>query len=406
MVAVLTVLFAGEMLRHALTVPVWIAVALASTVWAAAVLVNARWTWRQLPIPLVALLGWWVISPAWSPYATSSLLMLIPTSFMFLLGVAIVTVAPFDEVVRRMALSLRLVLVGSVIFEFGVGIVGRPLYPVGFVPTATTPIEMAWSRGLFFDADGRIQGLVGNANILGMLALVALIIAVWRMTVARSWRTISTLDVLVAVFLLARTMSATVNVAIVGLAVVVGITAMARRTGTPWRVAIWAALLSVVASVGVALSQWATVTQLLGKSPDLTHRFDIWNAVLARITDQPVVGHGFVGWWPDWDPWFAIQSIDGLAMRQAHNLWLDLTMQTGIVGVVLFAITLGTILWTLGREFVESPQSISAVPFLITVALAVQSLTESRLAHEWGFVFLVAFAIYAQQQRTDVSARS
>ena len=406
MVAVLTVLFAGDMLRYALTVPVWIAVALASTVWAVAVLVSNRWSWRQLPLPLVALLGWWVVTPVWSPYATSSLLMLIPTFFMFLLGAAIVTAAPMDDVIRRMALSLRLVLVGSVLFELGVGIVGRPLYPVGFVPTATTPIELAWSRGVFFNPDARIQGLVGNANILGMLALVALIIAVWHLVVARSWRTMSTLDAVVAGFLLERTMSATVNVAIVGVAVVIALAAMARRRETSWRVATWAALGSVVAAVGVALSQWTTVTQLLGKSPDLTHRFDIWKSVLARIADQPLLGHGFVGWWPDWDSWFAIQAIDGLEMRQAHNLWLDLAMQTGIIGATLFAITLGAIVWTFGRLFIESPRSVATVPFLITIALSVQSLTESRFVHEWGFVLLVAFSLWTKRLRTDVNAAS
>ena len=406
MVAVLTVLFAGDMLRHALTVPVWISLAIASTFWAVAVLVSKRWTWRQIPLPLVFLVGWWIVTPVWSSYATSSLLMLIPTAFMFLLGSAIVSAAPLDELIRRMALSLRLALVGSVIFEFVVGLVGRPLYPVGFVPTASTPIELAWSRGLFFDADARIQGLVGNANILGMLALVAAIIAVWRIIASRSWRTMSTLDLVIAAFLLARTMSATVNVAIAAIAVVFGIAAIARRTGNPWRVATWATLVGVVAAVGVALSQWTAVTQLLGKSPDLTHRFDIWTSVLERIVDQPLVGHGFVGWWPDWDPWFAIQSIDGLEMRQAHNLWLDLTMQTGIVGAVLFAITLGSILWTFGRTFVESPRSSATVPFLITIALTVQSLTESRLVHEWGFVLLVVFAVCAKRLRTDVSASS
>jgi hypothetical protein len=332
--------------------------------------------------------------------------MLIPTFFMFLLGAALVTAASMEEVIRRMALSLRLVLVGSVLFELGVGIVGRPLYPVGFVPTATTPIELAWSRGLFFNPDARIQGLVGNANILGMLALVALIIAVWRLVVDRSWRTMSTLDAVVAGFLLERTMSATVNVAIVGLAVVIGIAAMARRRGTSWRVATWAALGSVVAAVAVALSQWTTVTQFLGKSPDLTHRFDIWKSVLARIADQPLFGHGFVGWWPDWDSWFAIQAIDGLEMRQAHNLWLDLAMQTGIIGATLFAITLGAIVWTFGRLFIESPRSVATVPFLITIALSVQSLTESRFVHEWGFVLLVAFSLWAKRLQTDVNATS
>ena len=403
MVAVLTVLFAGDLVRYAFTVPVWIALVLASTVWAVIVLRVHRVSWRSLPVPLVVVFAWWAISPAWSPYASSSLVMLIPAALTVLLGLAIATVAEPGHVLRRAALSLRIILVGSVVFEAVVGIIGHPVYPVGLVATETTPIEMAWSRALFFTPGGRIQGLVGNANLLGMLALVLLIIAVWRIYASRNWRNLSALDAGVALFLVARTMSATVTVAIVGIAVVVGIAALARQSGIRWRVALWSVIVALIAGIGVALSQWTAVTALLGKSPDLTHRFDIWNAVLARIVDQPVIGYGYVGWWPSWDPWFAIHSIDGVPMLQAHNVWLDLTMQTGLIGATLFAVALGSLLWPLLRAFVRSPRSAAAVPFLVLTALTIQSLSESRMLIEWGFASLVVFGVVVKRMRTDVS---
>jgi len=403
MVAVLTVLFAGDLVRYAFTVPVWIALVLASTVWAVIVLRVHRVSWRSLPVPLVVVFAWWAISPAWSPYASSSLVMLIPAALTVLLGLAIATVAEPGHVLRRAALSLRIILVGSVVFEAVVGIIGHPVYPVGLVATETTPIEMAWSRALFFTPGGRIQGLVGNANLLGMLALVLLIIAVWRIYASRNWRNLSALDAGVALFLVARTMSATVTVAIVGIAVVVGIAALARQSGIRWRVALWSVIVALIAGIGVAVSQWTAVTALLGKSPDLTHRFDIWNAVLARIVDQPVIGYGYVGWWPSWDPWFAIHSIDGVPMLQAHNVWLDLTMQTGLIGATLFAVALGSLLWPLLRAFVRSPRSAAAVPFLVLTALTIQSLSESRMLIEWGFASLVVFGVVVKRMRTDVS---
>jgi exopolysaccharide production protein ExoQ len=403
MVAVFTVLFAGDLVRYALTVPVWIALVLASTIWAVLVLRAGRVTWRQLPAPLLVVFAWWVVSPVWSPYATSSLIMLIPAAITVLLGLAIVTAAPGVEVVGRAALSLRLVLVGSVLFEFAVGIFGRAVYPVGMIATETTPIEMAWSRALFFTPGARIQGLVGNANLLGMLALVMLIIAVWRMYASRNWRSLSAFDAVVAVFLVARTMSATVTVAIVAIIAVVGIFALARKPGRRWRVALWATLAALVAGIGVGLTQWTTVTSLLGKSPDLTHRFDIWNAVVARIVDQPIIGYGYVGWWPSWDAWFDIHSIDGVPMLQAHNVWLDLTLQTGVIGTVLFAVALGAVLWQLTRTFITTPRSIVTVPFLVLTALLVQSLSESRMLIEWGFASVVMFAVVAHRSRAGVS---
>lgn len=404
MVVVLTVLLAGDMFRHALTVPAWVVIAVASGLWGLAVIITHRVTWRQFPLPLLAVLAWWAITPAWSSYPATSALMLIPGSLLVVLGAAVVIAAPLDEFIRRSAVSLRLILVGSLAFEIAVAMYGRPVYPVGFVATASTPIEMAWSRALFFSPGDRIQGLVGNANTLGMLALVMLIIAGWRMYASRNWRTFSTVDVLVGAFVIVRTMSATVTVAILGVGVVLVLAAMARRTGLGWRLAFGGAVAAIVAGVVFALTQWTQVVTVLGKSPDLTHRWDIWTAVSERIATRPVYGHGFVGWWPSWDPWFQIHAVDGLPMSQAHNLWLDITMQTGLIGVVLFAIALAGIVWMLWRAFLESPRSVAAVPFLVLIALTVQSLTESRMLHEWGLASVVAFAIVAERLRAGFIA--
>lgn len=405
MVMILTVLFAGDLVRYSLSVPVWAVIVLAGTAWAIAVLWTNHVSWRQLPVPLVAVLAWWVVSPLWSPYAASSALMLIPAIITVLIGWALVTAAPIDELVRRIALTLRMVLAGSVVFEIAVALYGHPVYPVGTDVTASTPIEVAWSRALFFTPGARIQGLVGNANILGMLALVLGIIAVWRLYVARNWRNVSAIDIALSIALVSRTNSATVTVAILGIGVVVAITALARQSGLWWRIGTWGSVLVVLSGMALTVARWSDVSALLGKSPDLTHRFDIWAAVVTRIADQPVIGHGYVGWWPSWDPWFEIHSIDGVPMLEAHNVWLDLTMQTGIIGTIGFAITLGYLLWFLGREFYRSPRSDATVPFVLLVALTIQSLTESRILIEWGLAVVVICALEVTRIRTRSISR-
>jgi O-antigen ligase len=398
MVAILTLLFAGDFFRNALTVPVWAALVIVVSTWSLGVVIVNRVTWRALPIPLLALLGWWAITPVWSPYAPTSLIMLLSAVMGVLFGLAITSAVPLDELVRQSAVSLRLIIFGSILFEVSVALVGHPVYPVGFSETSATPIEMAWSRGLFFSA-GRIQGLVGNANVLGMLGLVLLIIGLWRVYSSRQWRTVSVLDVAFAIVIIARTMSATVTVTLGALTIIIGLTALARRNGLWWRIGLGGAVAVIGGAVVVAASQWSAFVALLGKSPDLTHRVDIWAAVVDRINESPILGSGFVGWWPNWDPWFAIHSVDGLPMSQAHNVWLDIAMQSGLVGVMLFAVTLLIALWHLWRKFAQSPLSAESVPFLILCALVVQSLTESRLLHEWGFVSFIICAIIAERSR-------
>jgi O-antigen ligase len=401
-VAIFVLLMAGDFVRNALTVPVWIALVVAAAMWSLVRVVRVGVALHQFPIPLLVLFVWWALTPIWSPYPGTSLTMLVTLALGVLFATAIVVDFPLDEFVRRAALSLRIVLVGSILFELVVALIGRPVYPVGFVENPSTPIELAWSRGLLFSA-GRIQGLVGNANTLGMLALVLLIIGVWRMFASRNWRTVSLVDTALAVLVIARTASATVTVCLLALAVVLGITALARRTGTGWRIGLAASIVAILGSIAAVIVNWTAVVALLGKSPDLTHRLDIWTSVVARISERPIVGSGYVGWWPTWDPWFDIQEVDGLEMAQAHNVWLDVTMQSGVVGVTLFALCLGTALWSLWRAFAESSRSVAAVPFLVLVSLTVQSLTESRLLHEWGFVALVTFAMIAERLRIGLS---
>jgi len=404
MVAILAILFAGDFFRNALTVPVWAALVIAATGWAIVVVATNRVTWRALPMPLIALLGWWAVSPAWSPYVGTSLLMLVSALMGVFFALALTSSVPLDELVHRLALTLRLILLGSIVFEVVVALIGHPVYPVGFVETSTTPIELAWSRGNFF-SDGRIQGLVGNANVLGMLGLVLLIIGLWRMYASRQWRRVSVLDVALAIVIVSRSASATVTVTLVVLVVVLGLTALARRNGLGWRIGLAGAIAAIGGAVVVAVWQWPAFVTLLGKSPDLTHRFDIWAAVVNRINERPIVGSGFVGWWPNWDPWFAIHAVDDLPMSQAHNVWLDVALQSGLIGVALFAAIVVFALWFLWREFAQTPLSATSVPFLVLCALTVQSMTESRLLHEWGFVTLVTCAIIAERLRAGITEK-
>lgn len=397
MVTVLTVALAGDFVRNLVGVVAWTVILGVAALWGVAVVIVHRVSWRDFPMPLIAVVTWWTISPLWSPYPLTSLEMLAAVAIAVAVGSAMVTAVPLDELIGRGAISLRIILIASLLFEIGVALSGHPIYPVGFEVTPATPIEAAWSRGEFFDFTARIQGVVGNANVLAMLGLVALIVAVWRIVVARTWRTVAVLDAVVALVVVIRTASATVAVTAVGLLVIVALTAMARRRGRGWRGALLVALLAIVGGIAAALANWTTVAALLGKSPDLTHRFDIWSAVLARAVERPVTGFGFVGWWPTWDPWFGIVSTNNLPVSQAHNVWIDLFLQTGGVGVALFAVALASILIPLWRGFHLSATSLATVPFLIVTALTIQSLTESRLLHEWGLMSLFAFAIIAQR---------
>ena len=83
----------------------------------------------------------------------------------------------------------------TLVFELWVSIfIGGPILPGFVIPTepADDPI-VYWSRDNLFDG-GRIQGIMGNANLLGPVALLAIIVfsirfAAWapRRTLLGAW---------------------------------------------------------------------------------------------------------------------------------------------------------------------------------------------------------------------------
>ena len=81
----------------------------------------------------------------------------------------------------------------------------------------------------------------------------------------------------------------------------------------------------------------------MGKDPSLTGRTDIWNAVLRAAEARPWLGYGFAAFWTiDSAPAKWIRNQLEWVVPTAHNGWLDLLIQLGGVGVILFALVLLT----------------------------------------------------------------
>lgn len=401
--AMLTVAYAGDLFRNALTTPVWFGIAVLAGLVGTYLAIKNFKQLNRIPKVFLSLLGWWLITPLWSPYHLTSLGLTLGALLTAAIGVGLALALPAKEFAKQSQLSLRYLLIGSLIFEVIVGIIGKPIFPIGLAVTENTSIELAWSRAQIFQTGERIQGLVGNANLLGMIALLLLLLAAGRLFSAGVFSPMATVDLLVAGTTIVLTSSATVTVAlfVAGLAIV--LLMLWRRKTLISKIAIAVFGAGIIAGFGLIVSNWPTFTALLGKSSDLTHRFDIWNAVLVKIADNPWFGHGFVGWWPSWETWFDIQKIRGIPVSQAHNLWMDLVMQTGIVGTVIALICVMAILIGLTSRLLNDFNAINASWLAIFVAMLVQGATESRMLTEWGLVLFAALAVYSKQVKTKSS---
>ena len=400
-------LAAGDFWRYLLSWYGWGAIALALLVAAIVELVRARVDLRHLPLPLIGFLGLATLSIAWSDYPGASALGVLATLATTTLAVFIAECFDWDEVLSALGAAIRWILGLSLLFEFIVAaFVRAPVLPffVDYSHLEKIPAAFYWSRDLLFEG-GRIQGIVGNANLLAMIALLGLILFVVRLITRKGSPIWNTAWLVVAVGTLALTRSSTVIIATIVVVLVAVFVVIVRATHGRTRlvVTLSGVVVGAAAVVGAILAR-EQLLGLLGKSADLTNRLDIWQAVTDLAVQRPVAGWGWVSWWVPWvEPFNGLAVFGGVQYLQAHDAWLDVFLQLGVLGlIVMLALVLSTLMrsWMVatdtdpvraGRRAIEWPTT--AVPFLLLVALLVQSLTESRLLIEIGWALLVIIAI-------------
>lgn len=402
---VFTVLAAGEFWRHLLGWWGWGALAVLVCAAAVVELVRMRVDPRRLPIWLLLFVGFTALSIIWSVSPGSSALavfgMLATTAGAAMLA----TCLSWQELLETFSTALRWVLGASLVFElFVAAVLQRRILPlwVDYSDLDKIPSTFYWSRALLFDG-GRIQGIVGNANVLGMLSLLALIVFVCRLLARRGSPLWAWFWIGVAVLTFALTRSATVIVAAIATVYVAVLVVLLRRASERARMAllVGSGLLTAGLVVGAVLAR-GPLLMLLGRSPDLTNRLDIWQAVGELVVERPAAGWGW-GFWAPWAwPFEGFDTLNRIGFLSAHNAWLDVLLQVGVIGLVLFAVlVLGALVrsWGMaldvsgrrtGRVGIRWP--LSATPLLLLVALLVQSLAESQLLWELGFALLVIIA--------------
>ncbi len=110
------------------------------------------------------------------------------------------------------------------------------------------------------------------------------------------------------------------------------------------------ALLAIPVVIGVLFGGlWATspmfqerVTAALEVEGTAAHRISMWNDSIDMIRDEPVLGHGpgsFRWVYPQYKTW-----TEDRWLRYAHNEYLHLWVEYGVVGVGLMALLFGTII--------------------------------------------------------------
>jgi O-antigen ligase len=116
----------------------------------------------------------------------------------------------------------------------------------------------------------------------------------------------------------------------------------------PFGYAIGCLFAFILVAVGVALAvDPGSTLELIGKDPTLTGRTDIWAVVLQLVEQKPLLGWGYKAMFIDGDSvsYWIWDQLKGFKLTHAHNGWLEVTLELGLVGLCLILVVVGTAIW-------------------------------------------------------------
>jgi exopolysaccharide production protein ExoQ len=168
-------------------------------------------------------------------------------------------------------------------------------------------------------------------------------------------------------------------------------------------------LTAVILAIGgtiLILTFWGSeILQLLNRDPSLTGRTDLWNAVMIAILKRPWLGYGFKGFWQGMNGQSAsvLLTVRWL-VPHAHNGFLDLMLDLGLLGVFIFAAGYFA-LWRRAVRLVKRmPAPIALWPCAYLVFMFLYNLTESSILKE-NNIFWVLYVATAVSLCLNVSQK-
>ena len=153
-------------------------------------------------------------------------------------------------------------------------------------------------------------------------------------------------------------------------------------------------LLVVVARVQTYFA--AQIEGLLGKSVTMTGRTDLWDAAIPILADSPLFGYGINSQFGAFIP-----AFKGL-LWQAHNQYLQIAYDGGLVAVGLFI----ALLWTASARADASRCSTPARAAFIAVYTAMSVMSVSEIyVYNMGMFYLLPFLASRLDELMDDGGR-
>ena len=344
--------------------------------------------WRALlPVSLLVFLFWTTASLIWSAYQWATVAGLIYLFAFTLIGLFVAISRDTIQIVRAFGDVLRVVLALSLGIEIFSGIL------------IDMPLPFLAVHGNLGTL-GPISGIEESRDQLGLVAIIGAISFVTEHRTRSVPRLTSVLSMILAALCIVLTQSPVIAFG----TVVVGIAALViyllRRVRADRR-QIWQFIVLGLAALGAAglFIVRGPVIALFNASGAIDYRVDLWRQVITFASTNGIQGWGWIGpWRVSIFPFSALSASPVRPTDSALNAFLDIWLQLGFIGVVLF---IGMVGLAFSRSWLLAGARRSVVfawPAAALVALIIVSLAESSILSDFGWMTFVICCVKASQE--------
>mgnify|MGYP001148985627 CR=1 FL=1 len=342
---------------------------------------------RLVPITLIVFTLWLGLSVIWSRSPSQTTIGWVSFLGIAFLAIVVGHVRDTLQTARALGDVMRWLLSISLGLEVVIGILlPQPLHLLGIDGNI---IRL-----------GPVEGIFGSRNMLGFVAVLALItfIVEWRTSSVRPG--VAVYSVAVGGVLAVLSRSPTVLVLAVSVGMATAVLAIVRRMHPHNRNTFqWS--LGAVVIVGLAVAYLFRHQIIAAAGDDFSIRANLWRMMSIFVRFYPIQGFGWFGPWPqDEYPFISINYALAKDYSTGLNAYADLVLQVGWVGAFLFVAMVGIAVIRSWLVAGERRAIVYAWTPLILVTLVVNSLFESFTLFGAGLMLLVVCLIRAGQSRS------
>jgi O-antigen ligase len=341
------------------------------------VILNTPWLWL--------LICWAVLSFLWSNQPELTLRRSFSLLFATLLGVTLYIKYTFTDFLKLISFVLMIIILGSILIVF---------------------IKPEWGI-MEGNHEGAWRGIMTHKNLLGIASLAAITTLLYFWKAARGLKRLIFWGFLFSSFLVlffSRSLTSYL-IACILLGSYVTIR-LARKFRKQWPIYAIFIIGVFIVFIFIIIVNYSSLLSFFGRDVTLTGRIPLWKAVIPYIQERPLLGYGYRSFWlMTFGPSLNVWEIVGWKAPHAHNGYIDLWLQLGIVGLILclififdfFIKTIRNIIMLNDENETFNFQYIALIAlYIFLYNLSESIILQSTANHAFYWVLLVYLYIYVK----------